>query len=1069
MPTTPGPEAFLLFRDANWQGADSLVSVTSENGLTVGPVVPATANQGTLVGVQSGSPSADAEVDYYLLGGGFGGAGGWLSKASSEASTKWRAINALTTLWREVCWQTSESLYAQDVCVSTTFSRLIGAWVDSTGAVRIEIQDATLPFGTFTHKTIAMSGESADITKEGGVGVCELVDGTLLCCYQQQDSTTGFLNINSFISQDGGDNWTLVHRRLLTRTSIGVLGSSGGQYQLRASGDWIRLVFNSSAVSGVGIATAVQKTLVSSDRGASWSVVANLTTYPWKAPNGYAGSAPTALVGLGDVSGSFLLAYTPSLGSGTVRFAFAQRTDAWAAQTALDFDCSSYAATARVKGLAAAREADRLWFFVWVEGSDKSEIIARICTNLADPLNTANWVTLGQISGLGGVLRYGPHCFRAAWTGARMVLSGGIQDPDVGATADPLVDGHWMVQSGTWELKPWDYSMLDVSQNNYLLSSSASRLMEYQWWPCSSSPAGDATNSDGLTPWTRATAGTITATWFPDRQYLATTDTAGYVYYSLNLGTPSASNRWGSTGVARGFCIHFGVKLFSTRAAPGTAEDCGIKITAMDSGGANGYTMTLRIGATTVVFYDDTGAASKVSVSTTAFTARVDVRIWGRGSSWGFSFRGTGADDTWTDYGPYTFTSGAVPAQGIRMGILAATGPAGTSEMELYDFGVSYQTDASQRSDIDKPQELVGTKLNKRPILVRNGISAQWGGSGAYSGDTYTGSLYRSRGSQNLSIDSPRSYWESTDLALQSLVFWAGSGSAIWQMDSLLLVGTVDRTCLLEMNATDSWGAPSFSTTLSADLHTGLTVSAVSGSTVTFTSTGGTWPPRRGSLVGCYLRFTSGAISGQTFQILSDSRRSGAIHVAGGFNLASLGAAVSDTAVIFGDRMLWKTGAPKEYAYFRLVFPNLSSTTRGTYTGTHRVGAMVPGFFQQFTVPLEWSFRDNQQPNLTQLRTRGGASWQMPEGPAQRVVDARIVGDVNDFRRSLRDMLREYQGFAEKPCGLLLDDALDPDRTVLLYGRWSSGSQMDEAAWYQDTDGIWRTAGDVDFVFTEEV
>jgi hypothetical protein len=939
---TPGPEALLILRDPNWQGADSLVSVTSENGLTIGPVVPGTTNQGTLVGIQSGTPTLTTGLDYYLLGGGFDGAGGWLARATGQDATQWRAVNAYTAFWRDWAWTTSEPLYAQDVCGSTAYNRLIGAWIDSTGAVRIEIQDAGEPYGAWDHKTLAMSTESADTTKEGGVGICELADGSLLCCYQQQDSITGFLNVNAFLSQDGGDTWTLVCRRLLTRTSVGYLGSSGGQYQLRASGDWIRLVFNSSAVDGAGIAATTQKTLISADRGASWVVASNFTTYSWKSLTGFAGSAPTALVGLDDVSGSFLLGYLKTLASSTLSFAFAQRSDSWAEQTALAFDCSGYATSALIKGVSAVRESDRVWFFVWVEGSDKSEIIVRVCNNLADPLTASNWVTLGQVSGLGGVLRYGPHCFRAAWTGSRIVLSGGIQDPTVSATSNPVVNGHWMVQSGAWELKPWDYSQLDMIGHNYLLAGQG-RLVEYQWQPCQGSPAGDAAHSDPNTPWTRATTGVVTTTWYPDRQYLATTSTTAYAYYSLNLGTPAAEDRWASTSLRRGTCLHFELKVFSARATAGAAEDIGIKVTAMSSTSGQGYTMTLRIWPTSIVFYDDIGAAAQVTVSTTTLGSRGEVRIWGAGASWGFSLRGT-SSDTWTDYGPYTFTSGGIPAQGVRVGILAAAGSSGTSEVELYGMVISYRTDASQRSDIDKPQELVGTKLVRRPMFAKGGIWTQWGGSGSYSGDTYAGSVYFSRGSQNLSIDSPRSYWESSDLASQALVFQAGSGSAIWQMDALLLVGTVDRTCTLEFNTSDSWTSPAFSVSLSADLFTGLSVSAVSGSTVTLTAASGTFPPRRGSLAGCYLRFTSGTISGQTFRILSDTRRTGKIHIEGGYDLVSLGVAGGDSAVIFGDRMVWTTGAPKEYAYFRLVFPNLSSTTRGTYTSTHRIGSMIPGF-----------------------------------------------------------------------------------------------------------------------------
>lgn len=1075
----PSPQAYLILQDPQWDGSANVVSATSQGGRQAGPVDPDNTNGGVVVGFQDGTPNADTEFDYHLFAGAVGGSGGWLYRLATETTAAdWKAINALTTLWRQNSWTSigdppTQQLHAQDIAYSAAYQRLVGAWIHTDGTVRIERQDAGDIFGSWTSGTIGMAGFGADTGKETGVGICELVDGTMLCVYQQEDSATGFLNISAFNSTDGGSTWNVVQQRILTRTSAGSMGSSGGQYLVRSSGDWVRVVWNSSNVGATGIASAVQKTIVSPDRGASWSYLSTFTTYPWKSPFGYAGSAPSAMCGVGDASGTFLLAYLGSIGSSTVKIAVAARDDDWENVAALDFDCSSYATTARVKGLCLVRDPDRIWLFVWVEGTDKSEIIARVCTDPTDPENSANWKTLGQISGLGGVMRYGPHCWRGVWAGNRLVLSAGLQDPDVAATADPAVAGHWMVQSGAWDVRPWDYTNLDPIYNDYLVDGA--RLVEYQWLPCTGDPAGGGADSDGLTPWTKTTAGVTTTTWSKNRVRLTTTDATGVCRYNLPLSVPSANNRWG--GGYRGFCWHVGVKSVNSRVATTAGEDTGIRVQALDSTGAAGYDFTLRISPTAVTLYDNFGAAAKVTQATTDFAEDTEVRIAIKGSAVGFAWRKKSAGPlaAWTVLGDYTMANAALAAQEFRMGILAAPG-AGTSTIELFDFAVSYQTDAGQRTDVVKPTNLMGTKLNRGPILVKNGVRVRWGGSGAYQGDGFTGKIEFTRGVRNFDLDSPRYFWESTDLAENAIVYVSDSRSSgpRWHIDAWMLVGTVDRTARLQFSNTNSaaaWLAPAVDVELSADLYTDLTVVAIDGSSLQLQAPSGTtFAPRRGEVQQYYLRFVAaGAATGVTVRIRNDVHTSTWWHIDDGLDLATLGIPIGAKAVVYGDRMLYLGASFVRYQYARVVFPDLSAVagSRGTYTGTHRLGGLVPGFKQRFTVPLEWSFVDNEQPNITELRTKGGASWHYEEGPPQRVVEGRCVGDVDEFRRSLRDMLAKVHGFSVRPIGLLLDSGnVTPD--TLLYGRISSGSQMDEAAWYKDTNGIWRTAGDVDVTFTEE-
>jgi len=1078
----PTPQAYLILQDPLWVGSDNVVSATSQAGRMAGPVDPDTGNGGAVVGFQDGTPSADTGFDYHLFAGAVGGSGGWLYRLISETtSADWKSMNALTTLWRQQSWTSigdppTQKLYAQDVTYSQAYQRLVGVWIHSDGTVRTERQDTGDIFGAWTSGTIGMGGFGANTGKETGLGVCELPDGSLLCLYQQEDSVTGWLNINAFLSSDGAATWSTVQTRILTRTSSGSVGSSGGQYQVRSSGDWVRAVWCGTSVGIVGYTSTAQKTIVSPDRGASWSYLSTLTAYSWRALTGYAGSAPTSLVGLGDASGTFLFAYLTSHAP-TVSIAIAARDDDWEQVVALDWDCSSYATSAEVKGLAFVRDPDRIWLFAWIEGTDKSEIIARICTDPTDPENADNWTTLGQISGMGGVMRYGPHCFRGVWAGNRIVLSGGLQDPDVSGATDPVVAGHWMLQSGSWDPRPWDYTNLDPVNNDYLVSGA--RLVEYQWQPCMGDPAGGGGDSDGLTPWTRTTSGgTTTFTWSKNRVRMTTSDATGIGRYNLALGVPSAQDRWG--GGMRGFTWQFGLKSIATRAATGAAEDSGVRIKALDSGGVSGYDFSLRITPTAVALIDNFGGpATKVTVATTDFASDVELRITLKGTSLSMAWRlkSAGTLAQWTVYGPYTITNAALAAQELRVGILANPATAGTSTIEWFELTTSYETDAGQRTDVVKPTNLMGTKLNRGPVLVANGVRVRWGGSGAYQADGFTGSIEFARGVKNWDLDSPRFFWESTSLVEQDIVLAANPDATAsrWHINAWLLVGTVDRTCRLQFSNTNSvaaWLAPAVDVELSADLYTDLTVAAIDGSSFRLqAATGQTFSPRRGEGQLCYVRFVAaGTATGATLQVKNDVHDNTWWQVADGVDLTSIGVTIGSKCVIYGDRMLYLGTDFSRHQFARLVFPDLSgvASSRGTYTGTHRLGSMVPGFWQRFTVPMEWTFTDNSQPNVTELRTKGGASWHYEEGPAQRVISGKCVGDVNQFRRALRDLLRKLHAYSVRPVGLLLDSQnVTPD--TLLYGRVSSGSQMDEAAWYKDSEGEWRTAGDTDITITEEV
>jgi hypothetical protein len=140
-----------------------------------------------------------------------------------------------------------------------------------------------------------------------------------------------------------------------------------------------------------------------------------------------------------------------------------------------------------------------------------------------------------------------------------------------------------------------------------------------------------------------------------------------------------------------------------------------------------------------------------------------------------------------------------------------------------------------------------------------------------------------------------------------------------------------------------------------------------------------------------------------------------------------------------------------------------------------RIGSLVLGMRKYFGVPLEWSFTDNEQPNVTTYRTRSAVAWAYREGPPQRTLVSRFVGDWNDrWREELRYMQRELS-YEVRPLALVLDQ--DNANEQVLLGRITSGNEQDNAMWWLDnpypatpaSEGVKRTAGDLSLTFVEEV
>ena len=180
--------------------------------------------------------------------------------------------------------------------------------------------------------------------------------------------------------------------------------------------------------------------------------------------------------------------------------------------------------------------------------------------------------------------------------------------------------------------------------------------------------------------------------------------------------------------------------------------------------------------------------------------------------------------------------------------------------------------------------------------------------------------------------------------------------------------------------------------------------------------------------------------------------------------LASYLVNAGDTACVFAPRMAVRYGEPVKTRFMRIVLPAEDVAVNGQ----HALGAFVAGPVHDFDPPLDWTWKDNQEPNTTRFTSKSGVTWGYKEGPAQRVWQGRIIGDVTQRNReALRNLLRVFSSFDVRPVALVIDHANLPAQ--LLYGYVSTGGQLDNEGWFTGADKKWVGSGDSAFQLVEVV
>lgn len=1027
---TEGPTPFLILPDRALLGADQVVSPTNLTGRYVGPSAPGSANEGDLIPFLEGTPASDVDLDFRILrSGGLYAVAEWAWKRSTDANTEWRGHDDRRRFtYPHDPFGTQRQGSGLCALFSRAYNRLLLFRYNSNNfevAYRdVGATDPTVWTSTTFTPTRTSTGDIAKL-----VGY-ELPDGALRLHVRHGTSSAG--DFDTYGSTDGGLTWARIARDVIDDwTTIGTQTTFAVHADI--SGDWVRLLF----VDGTGKI----ETLVSSDRGASWTRLTETPSTGIVQTNGDTDDAygTIAMVGVDDAAGTFLLAFRRSTTSADIEVYTASRDEDWTLDTTLTLTADG----TNTQRIAMGRDSTHVWLiFARDDGAANAYWQGRRIRR--DQVRTSTyWSNLGTFPGFSGSQKYQTANLRLVEAGDRMVLLSGIVDRDATGT----LQNHTVLQY----LQGWT--------RRSIRTTFGSKLFDDFWSTAYGPPAGASASAS--TPWTETLSGGGTRDWTTHRLQARTPASADLAYWELSDGG-APTDRW-ATGTLHAFLCRV------PNGGLSNADRCGARIVASVSAGVTTDTSIRLDSSGNIVVYDNVAASTLYTGSSGTLPTLFHEFRWtqtqeGSNRLGQLAWNRVGDVQAWVSSGALTLTVGSgglTTSQLARFGNLAA-GSAGTTS-EWRDYAMRGDGHMQQHGFIN-PDTLRGRTPDPERAYVNNGVYARWGGGGAFESDTHEGDLLYQHGTEALFAPSPQMQIRlSPTSGDRSLVFDAGArdgGVGRFIHDALALWGTNFRRVRVEYNTANSWPGATIET-ITADVYTGLTVQSVDGEVVTVF---GDLPWVDGELAGWYLvRDTSG--TEHTSRIRDNA---GAQVVLEDWDAALKGFTAGQTVAVYADRLVGVLAARRQYRYLRLLVPNVSGASFAH--DQFRIGAIVPGVTFSFPVPLDWAHGDAEEGNVSLETLRGGMRVSFREGPQRRRIEARVTGDANQARETLRYLIGAVADYADRPMVLVLQqDTAAQRQKYAMYCRYVGPTTWEDQAWYQDLDGTWRTAGDQAVAWDQEV
>jgi hypothetical protein len=1067
------PASYFVVPDSLLLGAGNVVSVTSEAGQFPGPVSADNDNLGRLLPVQGGSLTADAvDVLYRLRAAGGVDSAEFLWRREADAATDWWGADDP----QRFRGQHHPSLfgggvvndpgsYNSAVVYSTAFRRLLVFATPRTGTainvrtVRILQRDVDADrYDGWTGPGLLLM-DRAPPAGDHNMAAAELADGKLLLVERIANAGGSGHDFDVYTSDDGGTTWLKTAADVIERsegTAALATHTLTSQIRLARSGEHLRLAW----VEG---GTTI-KSAYSSDRGATWSLTSDAVAVGTSSTTD--DPHPFDLVDV-DSNGLFQLAYLLTATTTTMRCVYAR------ADAGFNVVPGDIAVDGTIYQIVNVRTPS--WLYIWLLYNDGSPNLAWefVRQTPADAPSTvpALWQEAEPVSVHRAGMEYAPGRVQAAWTGNEVAFWGGSRDQ-----ATTYTD---QIRGQLWYWGGWSQRSMGRHPPSYVFTDASSPVWR-DFWHCGlgfpSENAGSA--------WTETVVATGVKISTREHTELSGGAAGDAIYYTSTTGT----GVWLDGGA-----FYWQVRL-DTGDGSAANDDIVVDVEALNGGGTASIHLTVRHSAGTLTLYDQEAAAVLATLSPTGLDsgssgAFTEVRLWMKedgSTALAQLIAWDNVNETWlaTAVVNPTRNTGAPAATSTAiMGHLgqtqATTMRSWWRELAWTDENTSQQggpNDDPSPAGQANPGGLFGWQTaSAMPTAIEEGLTVGWAGSGGVRGDQFAGPVQHSHPAEApLLASGPRLDWRSVtgtpgSLPNSIIILDADPVDGIGKFahSAISMFGLNVRQVLVEYDDDVAFGSAVTAGTLNTTAFgaTAFTVDRVNGSVLRVSGT-----PTRftdGECAGLYIRMTSGTANGKTFKV-TQHRSLRNLHCdEETVDLATQGVAAADTFVMFRPEATLvystpiggSTVPPKRY--MRLTF-----TDTDTAEDDHRLGALVPGEELTLDVPMDWAFTDNEQPNVTRYRTRSAIRWAFPEGPVQRSLVGRVVGDVTQRQRDrMRFVLRQVH-YEAVPVVLVLDEDR-PDVTVL--GRLVSGNQQDNAAWYLDANSDKRTAGDLSVTFEEEV
>ncbi len=1070
------PRQFILFPDPKFSGPSVVSSVTSEGGKFTGQPVPSSDNEGDLLPYTDGDPDSDLPIQYRVrqTGGLYSGTWAWRDSTNTGGlmgQSDIRYLDHPVAPFRD----DEDYGYGLAVAYSSVFKRVLFFRLETSGsatpAIAIRYHDMEAdsnPRGFSSTSFTPVRWHTTD--GRANMVVWELADGAMRMLLQIAPDASALTDhdFDEYVSLDGGLTWDRIHREIFQQFGMPIreyVSPRGGR-----SGDWIRI-----GMVDLDNANKV-RTIVSSDRGATW---ADLGLGDALDDNGDAYDQYSYdILGLGDAYGSFLKVecrddYRPVFYTATGDQAWQELVD-FNDEEAVDplffFTGDDLVVERRILRVSLAVDEQRVYAFAWYIRTDfpgRMGFIMRSC-RLDQYTDIAKWsAPNGEnveelFPAFDGNARFWPANIHNVFAGHRIVFLAALIDAEDNGTIEPYTVA-W--HHGGWSQRSF------ARERGHLGIASGVNLFDEEWLVLFGRPGGNPSVVEAATysRWSYSETGIVTVDWKPERMRVVGAGTSAVAYWTMNYGAAPVTE-WGNASAFFWTCSvpYCGDAAASAKAAArfqllsgslGTTVDLSVRYRASS-------------GQTRVVFYDEGAgttlyASGNLEFDVRPYEWRLGIQDNGSATKVELAWKNLGSM-TWSESGQFSAERNAagVVSQAVKFGILDGSSDGITTEW--IDFRIAGTSNLAQIG-YSAGQDMTGRACSPNPVYVYRGISARWGGGGGFVGDEYDTENQYADGTVNLFLPSPALQMRTTSGATQSMVFDAGT-SQVWVHDGIGMIN-----CQVEQAIVQYSDNANFISLVATETVSFQTLSAVA-NTVTMSKgdlvrfqTGS--PIRQqfciGELEGYYVRKGSG-VAPPSFRVTkhlgAEVQANGSVTdmASVGFTTGDLGKVISpDVVHVYSDRHIAR--------YMKVTLPSPNGLLQGAnLSNLFALGAMVPGTTHPVSVPFDWVHGDAETANVEVTETPNGQRLSFVRGDPRRRIEARIVGDVSEYRQELRGLLRQLADYNDRCVVLVLDDQELTRHSKIIYGRVDGKTDLDQQGWYQDAYGRNLTIGDLAFSIDEE-